>query len=53
MVCRGGGKADQLALDEHRHDEGDVGAVAGARVGVVVHEHIAWPELIAALGQDS
>ena len=30
VMRRGGGKADQLALDEDRHDEGDVRAVACA-----------------------
>src|SRR4029453_6462662 len=52
MVRGGGGKAYEFAGHEHRYDEGDVGAVARAGIGVVVHDHVARPKLIAALAQD-
>ena len=34
---------------ERGHDEGDVGAVARAGVGVVVHDHVAGADLVSAL----
>ena len=38
-VVRGGDRvAGQGFVDEYRHNEGDVGAMAGARVCIVVHE---------------
>ena len=41
MVGRVGREADQLALEEDRDDDGDVGRVAGAVVRVVVDNHVA------------
>ncbi len=43
------GVADELAVDERGHAERDVGAVRGAVVGRVVHQHVALLDDLAAL----
>ncbi len=40
-----GGEAEQLPLVEDRHRDGDVGAVRGAEVGMVVDDDVAVPDL--------
>ena len=50
VMRRRRGKGDQSATHEHWHDEGDVGAVARARIGVVVHDEVARPESLTARG---
>ena len=42
-----GGERHQLALVEHRDDDGDVRGVAGPVVGVVVDDHVAVVPLAA------
>ena len=51
MMRRRCGEGDQASADEHRHDEGDVRAVAGAGIGVVVHDDVAGADHVAALLQ--
>ena len=48
MVRGGDREADQLAAVKHRHAERHVGAVRGAAVGIVVHDHVAGAEYVAA-----
>ena len=48
MVRGGHREADQLARVKRRHAEGHVGAVGGATVGVVVHDHVAGLDRLAA-----
>ena len=50
-VVRGGDReADEPAVVERGHDEGDIGAMARPGVGVVVHDDVAGADLVAALG---
>ena len=51
MMGGGRRKSDQLARLENRHAERDVGPMRGAAVGVVVHDDVARPDLVPALGQ--
>ncbi len=51
MMRRGDGEAEQRLAVEHRHAEGDVGAVRGAAVGIVVDDDVARPEHVAARGE--
>ena len=46
-------KPISLSLEEHRHAEGDVRAMARAAIGVVVHDHVARPDRLAARLQSS
>ena len=48
MVRGRRGERDKISVVEHRHHESDIGAVAGAGIGVVVHDHIARPHRVAA-----
>ena len=49
QVVRGGHRpADQAVVQEDRHREGDVRPVAAAGIGVVVHDHVAGADLLAA-----
>src|SRR5271169_294685 len=48
MVRRGDGEAEQLILVEYRHAERHVGTVRGATIGIVVHDHIAGTQHVAA-----
>ena len=48
MVRRGDGEAEQLIVVEYRHAERHVGTVRGATIGIVVHDHIAGTEHVAA-----
>ena len=41
-----GGEADQLALPQDRHRDGDVRRVRGAQVGVVVDDHVTLLEIL-------
>ena len=43
--------ADELAVVEDRHDEGDVRAMRGAVVGVVVDDDVARLPFLAELGE--
>jgi hypothetical protein len=51
MVRRRHRKAGELLVVKDRNDETDVGAVRGAAIGVVVHEHVAGFHPVAALFQ--
>ena len=51
MVGGGRGEGDQPSSDEDRNDEGHVGSMTGPGIGVVVHDDVARPDRVAALGE--
>jgi hypothetical protein len=51
MMSGGGGECDEAPFVKHRHDEGKVRPVAGAAIGVVVHDHVTGPHRIPAFAQ--
>jgi hypothetical protein len=51
MVRGRDGEPDQRAVVKHRHGESHVGPVRGAAVRIVVHDHVARPDCIAAGSQ--
>jgi hypothetical protein len=48
MVRRCDGEPHQRPVMEHRHNEGDVRTVTCPSIGIVVHDHIARPQRVAA-----
>ena len=47
MMGRGGGKGDQRAIIKHRHDKTHVRHMAGATIGVIMHDHVAGIDALA------
>jgi hypothetical protein len=47
VMRRGDREADQVATVKHWHAERHVGAVRGAAIGIVVHDHVAGTEYLA------
>src|SRR5205085_10920799 len=53
VVSGGEAETDQLAFEENRHAESNVGTVRGAVIRRVVDEHVAFLEAVAALFEQS
>ena len=53
MVGGGAGKGNALLLIEDWHYEGHVGPMAGARIGIVMHNHVTRHQGITARLQEA